>query len=169
MMKQVLGGSCSPARSVPLLTVLWFACLWHENSYVASGEDIDLFLHKYFSFYFLSEETTCWQRLIAGILVFVCFVLFVFLVFWFCFCFCFVLCNLFFSLFFLGWYFAHRMKKDTVRAHYSWAIDICPDISTPSWGCLSSLKSGLNNQSRRCLHFPGSLLISVIHNNFFPP
>lgn len=83
MMKQVLGGSCSPARSVPLLTVLWFACLWHENSYVASGEDIDLFLHKYFSFYFLSEETTCWQRLIAG------------------------------------WYFAHRMKKDTVRAHYS--------------------------------------------------
>lgn len=133
MMKQVLGGSCSPARSVPLLTVLWFACLWQENSYVASGElNIDLFLHKYFSFYFLSEETTCWQRLIAGILVFVCFVLFVFLFFWFCFCFCFVLCNFFFSLFFLGWYFAHRMKKDTVRAHYSWAIDICPDISTPS-------------------------------------
>ena len=97
MMKQVLGGSCSPARSVPLLTVLWFACLWHENSYVASGElNIDLFLHKYFSFYFLSEETTCWQRLIAGILVFVCFVLFVFLFFWFCFCFCFVLCNFFF-------------------------------------------------------------------------
>ncbi|KAK2559308.1 hypothetical protein P5673_017910 [Acropora cervicornis] len=30
------------------------------------------------------------------------------------------------------WYFAHRMKKDTVRAHYIWAIDICPDISTPS-------------------------------------
>jgi len=72
MMKQVLGGSCSPACSVPLLTVLWLACLWHENSYVASGElNIDLFLHKYFSFYFLSEETTCWQRLIAGILVFV--------------------------------------------------------------------------------------------------
>jgi len=26
MMKQVLGGSCSPACSVPLLTVLWLAC-----------------------------------------------------------------------------------------------------------------------------------------------
>lgn len=91
MTKQVLGGSCSPARSVPLLTVLWFACLWHENSYVASGElNIDLFLHKNFSFYFLSEKNDMLATTNSGyfgfcLFCFVCFSLFLVL-FLFLFC-----------------------------------------------------------------------------------